>query len=255
MHRDTHIHSTCPLHVHNACRLLRVRDILSPTNPAMATPRAKVWHVDNETEVRIKADVARAADLLFEDHAEQLPKGCSRAVAHLQMASLALAAQRTLFDAANAPGGEFEPVNTLEVRSVVAGSLGVLAPADGTPPTAVPVMWIPNRLAMLFNGAFLLSGRKRVLVERMWNNFETDLGAGFAFEPLADPLPEGAFLGQRMKRCLYHEFCREEGAHELAPIFSAMHSATFAGIPGFSFKEELAAREQTGPSWTFRFDH
>ena len=62
--------------------------------------------------------------------------------------------------------------DTLKARSVVAGALGVVASADGSAPYGAPVMWLPNRTALL------LSWDKPKTLRRMVDNFQTDLGIG-----------------------------------------------------------------------------
>lgn len=71
----------------------------------------------------------------------------------------------------------------------LAGALGVVSPADGSKPYGAPVMWVPNRTAVL------LSWDKQATVRRMVENFKVDLGdvssavslASLSSQPEPDP--------------------------------------------------------------------
>ena len=72
-------------------KMLRVADVLTPVDAASAT---KAWQ--REVHGRALRRIEEGAEAICERHAGRLPDGCSRGAAHLQMASLALAAQRVL---------------------------------------------------------------------------------------------------------------------------------------------------------------
>lgn len=188
------------------------------------------------TESHVKKAVETAADAIITRHTEGLPQGCARAPGHLQLVALAIAAQRVLLSEAR--GGEYMITSALKTRSIVADALGVVAPADGTEPVAVPVMWLPNRIALGVTGGLWLPSRRRSMVERMMNNFEVDLGAAFVLEPL-EPSPS-----RRLRQCFYRELLKREGddAEVLSALFTALHAATWAGVPGFLFESD----EETG---------
>ena len=124
-------------------------------------------------EAALKKAITAAAAELAAEHEPMLPVDCERAPVHLQMASLAVSAQRALLRAAES--GNYEPVSRHEVRTTVAGALGVFAPPDGSAPSAVPAMWMPNKIATVMTGAVFFPARKRALLERMVGNFERDL--------------------------------------------------------------------------------
>jgi hypothetical protein len=57
-----------------------------------------------------------------------------------------------------------------------------------------------------------------------------------------------------MRRCFYYQFCEAEeerggSSLVLAPVFQALHSATFSGVPGFTFEQAA-----DGNGGVFRFD-
>ena len=196
----------------------------------------------------VKEATAKTAALLVQKHVDALPEGCPRAPGHLQMAALAIAAQRELLTEARRADAEYQATTKLRVRSSVADLLGVVAPPDGTPPVAVPAMYLPNRLAMGLTGALWLPSRKASMVRRMMENFENDLGEAFDLEPM--PEEEAPAPSRRMRRCFYSELCRAEDEPLLAPLFTAQHGTAWAGVPGFEF---VVDDEATGAcSFIFR---
>ena len=169
------------------------------------------------------------AEKLIQEHTPKLPDGCVRAPVHLQMASLALSAQRTLH---RLRVEQCQESNVLEVRQVVAGALGVHAPGDGADPTAVPILQISNQMNMLFAGGFFSADRRAKRLETMVQNFEKDLGLAFTLEPI-EPSPS-----VQMKQCFYTSFLEAEGEVILCPIFQELHKSTFAGTAGYTFKPD-----------------
>jgi len=125
--------------------LLRVKDVLVPQATA-AEP------LSDDAVARVKEDISQSADALIEAHKPLLPPACERAPAHLQMAALALAAQRHLLHV-SATTDELNLVDAAEVRWVVGGAIGVVAPPNGEEPWAVPVNYVPNRLSMVITGS------------------------------------------------------------------------------------------------------
>jgi len=210
--------------------LLRTHDFLVLTDPEAAKESVDVLGrpAGNGIEVadRVKADAAEETDALIAKHvsAPFLADGCARAEAHLQMAALALGAKRALLREAQKPEYGFAGEDELKARSVVAGALGVVAPADGSVPYGAPVMWLPNRTAVA------LSWDKPKTIQRMVDNFHVDLGRAFELEAI-EPAPSC-----RMTRCLYTDFLRAEGEPLLMPVFWALHEATFKGVPGYEFE-------------------
>ena len=210
-------------------RMLRVGDVIQPS--VQGGPAADAHAV--------KAAISDSADALIARHESKLPEGCERAPAHLSMAACAVASQRVLLR-------EAQSADAHKVCSIVAGALGVFVRPDGSDVAAVPVMWLPNRLASVFSGAVLFRSRKLALLERLIGNYERDLGAAFELEQL-DPPPS-----RMLRRCFYHEFCEAEeeaggNALVLAPVFQAIHAATFSGVPGFD------AQLRDGGRVEFRF--
>jgi len=208
---------------------LRVQDFLVPVDAeaakaaldALGRPTGAAANVAE----RVKAEAAEEAEDLVSRHAAALlPSECHRAPTHLQMAALALGAQRALLREAAKEEYGWAGEDTLRARTIVAGALGVVAPPDGSTPYGAPVMWLPNRAAVT------LSWDKQATVRRMVDNFKVDLGQGFDVEPL-EPAPSVC-----MTRCLYTDFCRAEGEPTLAPVFWAQHEATFKGVPGYEFE-------------------
>ena len=126
----------------------------------------------------------------------------------------------------------------------MADALGVVAPPDGTEPYAVPVQWVPNKIALALTGALWLPSRRTSMVSRMMSNWEADLGEAFTLEEVG-PAPS-----RRLTRCFYGELIAREGEDvaELAPVFTALHAATWAGVPGFSFAQAADG------TCTFTFD-
>mmetsp|Transcript_76148 Transcript_76148/g.126901 ORF Transcript_76148/g.126901 Transcript_76148/m.126901 type:complete len:229 (-) Transcript_76148:81-767(-) len=208
--------------------LLRTHDFLVPTSA----------HASDQKELakRVAEDVAEEADALIARYRPALPVACERAPVHLQMASLALGAQRTLLREADKEAFGWTGGEQLRARSVVAGALGVVAAPDGSTPYGAPVMWLPNRMAHTF------SWNKAATLERMVDNFQADLGLAFELEQI-EPAPS-----RRMVRCLYTDFFRAEGEPLLIPVFRALHEATFKGVPSFSFETS-----DEGPDCTFWF--
>mmetsp|Transcript_51144 Transcript_51144/g.169450 ORF Transcript_51144/g.169450 Transcript_51144/m.169450 type:complete len:242 (+) Transcript_51144:29-754(+) len=220
--------------------LLRVKDVLVPQATA-AEP------LSDDAVARVKEDISQSADALIEAHKPLLPENCERAPAHLQMAALALAAQRHLLHV-SATTDELNLVDAAEVRWVVGGAIGVVAPPNGEEPWAVPVNYVPNRLSMVITGSVWFPGRRRKMVERMLANWRADLGEAFATAP-AEPAPSC-----RMTKCLYTEFLHEAGdehAEDLTPLFHALHSATFAGVTGFRASSERDGRGRWMPVFLF----
>ena len=220
---------------------LRMGDVLQPLDPDRG-PLAK------EDVARVTARINDAADALYAAHLDSLPADCNRASVHLQMASLALAAQRELLQ--EAKRDDYVLCNALKVRAAVANALGVVAPPDGTEPEEVGGMWLPNKLSLLFTGALFVPERRHTIVERMMHNFEVDLGKGFTMVAL-EPAPS-----RRMAKCFYASFLEEEAIRDptaeprvLVPVFQAMHGATFHGVPGFSFE-----RDESGHGGCFWFE-
>ena len=224
--------------------LLRVHDFLVPSDPAVASASVDALGrpagIGIEVAEQVKAAAAEETDALMTKHASAtfMATDCDRAEAHLQMAALALGAQRAILrEAAIRPEYLHGPDDTLKARSVVAGALGVVANADGSQPYGAPVMWLPNRTAVA------LSWDKPKTIQRMVSNFQTDLGRAFEMEPL-EPAPSC-----RMTRCLYTEFLRAEGEPLLMPVFWALHEATFKGVPEYEFE----APDDAGAGGTFWF--
>ena len=196
------------------------------------------------TVSRVRSIIDTSADELIDKHLAALPEGCKRSPGHLQMVSLALAAHRSLLHEARA-SDEYLATSALKVRSVVADALGVVAPPDGTEPFAVPVQWVPNKIALGLTGALWIPSRRASMAARMMTNFEIDLGPGFTLEPI-EPEPS-----RRLTRCFYRELLSLESDEEadlLGPVFTAMHAATWAGVPGFEFDAEESG------ACTFRFE-
>ena len=186
--------------------------------------------IDADAIAKVKAKIETSCDALTERHETLLPASCARAPGHLQIATLAIAAQRTLLHEARSNADRYMTSSGLKVRSVVADALGVVAPADGTAPKAVAVQYVPNMIALGMTGALWIESRRRSMVERMVDNFRRDLGPSFVLEEL-QPAPSFA-----VRRCFYASLLREEGEHELlAPLFTALHEPTFSGVPGFEF--------------------
>ena len=77
-----------------------------------------------------------------------------------------------------------------------------------------------------------LPSRRLSMLGRMMANFERDLGAAFTLEAL-EPAPS-----RRLTRCFYRDLLAREGEDDLAPVFTALHAATWAGVPGFAFEAE-----------------
>ena len=204
-------------------KMLQVHRALRPLDPEQKLAEA--------TTLEVKAALEATADAIMEKHAPSLPDGCARAPGHLQVVSLALAAQRELLSAARS-SDSFMATSPFAVRSVVADALGVVAPPDGTPPYAVPVQWVPNKIALAITGALWLPSRRESMAIRMMRNFEIDLGPAFALEEL-EPEPS-----RRLTRCFYRELLTQEGDDVLGPVFTEMHGASFAGVPGFDFASE-----------------
>jgi hypothetical protein len=208
-------------------RILRVNDALVP--PELAEAGEKLSPSD---VAAVKRATEEAADEIIGRHTSRLPPNCKRAPAHLQMAALALAAQRVLEDEDERRGTALID-SKLKMRSWVANACGVYAPPDGvTAPSAVPAMYIPNKIAMTLTGALWLERRRRPMLERMVANFEADLGAAFEIETI-EPSPS-----RRLRRCFYHDLFEVEGEPVLQPVFSAIHETTWAGVPGFRFVRE-----------------
>ena len=200
-----------------------------------------------ETIAGVKEDIGRSADDLIAEYTPLLPPDCERAPAHLQMAALALSAQRTLFRAAAVD--DYKQVDSHGVRWVVGGALGVVAPPAGEEPWAVPVNYVPNRLSMIITGSIWFPGQRKSMVTRMLTNWRTDLGQAFDVEPME---PEPSF---RMTRCLYTDFLHHAGESEapaLVPLFHCLHAATFKGVTGFTASE--APGKDGVPMPVFRFE-
>lgn len=205
-------------------RLLRVNDALATTGEDDAGEKVDPAAID-----AVKRATEEAAEDLMSKHAKNLPD-CKRAPAHLQMAALALGAQRSL-EEAEASQGTALIGSKLKMRSIVANAVGVFAPPDGSSePVAVPAMWVPNRIAMTITGAMWLESRRGPMLERMMANFEADLGHAFILEQI-EPTPS-----RRLRRCFYHNFFEAEGEPMMQPVFSAIHATTWAGVPGFRFE-------------------
>ena len=210
-------------------RVLQPGRILAPIDPAAKLSEAEA--------ARVKKVIDAEADELIAKHIGSLPEDCARAPGHLQMAALAMAAQRSLLREAKADGGEtYLTASGLKARWAVADSLGVVAAPDGTRPYAVPIQYVPNTLALAATGGYFFESRRRVMTARMMANFETDLGPAFAIEPL-DGLPEPS---RQLTRCYYHEVLKAEGDDvvTLGAVFTALHEATWSGVPGFEFESE-----------------
>ena len=71
---------------------------------------------------RIKAEAGEEADALYAQHTALLPPECHRAPTHLQMAALALGAQRTLLREGAKEEYGWAGEDVLKARSVVAGA-------------------------------------------------------------------------------------------------------------------------------------
>ena len=219
-------------------RVLQPGRILEPLDPEASKL--------SETEAtRVKEAIDAEADELIAKHIDSLPEDCARAPGHLQMAALAMAAQRTLLREARADGGErYLTASGLKARWAVADALGVVAPPDGTRPYAVPVQRLPNTLALAVTGGYFFESRRRSMTARMMANFETDLGPAFAIEPL-----EGlAEPSRQLTRCYYHDVLSTEGDDvvTLGQVFTAMHEATWSGVPGFEFECD---EDGSGDGW------
>lgn len=227
--------------------LLRTHDLLIPEDPEVAQASVDALGRPKGTGLevakRVKAEAADEADSLISQYSDSplIAGDCQRAQAHLQMAALAVGAKRALLREAARPEYGYAGEDELKARSVVAGAIGVVAPADGSTPYGAPVMWIPNRTTIA------LSWDKAKTLRGMVGNFETDLGASFALEPL-EPAPSC-----RLTRCLYTSFLRAEGEPHLMPLFWALHEATFKGVPGYEFEPPQHAGEgEDGCVFRFR---
>ena len=209
-------------------RLLDPTRVLQPVEPGAKVPEHVI--------ARLKEQVSREADAIINKHSSSLPEDCARAPGHLQVAALAISAQRTLLQEAKSESGDYLTASALKVRWAVADSLGVVAPPDGTEPTAVAVQYIPNSIALSLTGAMWIESRRRSMTARMMVNFETDLGKGFTIEPI-DELPEPS---RALTKCFYHDLLKSEGEDVLllSPVFTALHASTWAGVPKFEFENE-----------------
>ena len=94
-------------------------------------------------------------------------------------------------------------------------------------------------IALTLTGWLFIESRRRSMAVRMMANFETDLGPAFAIEPL-DGQPEPSRV---MTRCYYHGVLRSEGDDvlTLSPVFTALHGASWSGMPGFEFESDEAS--------------
>lgn len=224
--------------------VLRVHDFLMPADPdeakasvdMLGRPSGRLLDVVE----RVKNECAAEADAISARHIDAM-QDCGRAATHLQLAALALSAQRCLLrEAASSSDYVHTGDDTLSARSVVANALGVIAPPDGSVPYSVPAMWLPNRTAVM------LSWNRAATIRGMVANFETDLGKGFELSPL-EPAPSC-----QLTRCLYTDFLRDEGEPLMMPIFHALHEATFKGVPGYEFEPPEAGVEGSGCTFWFR---
>ena len=160
--------------------ILRVHDFLVPEDAAAAKlaidALGRPAGEGARTAERVKEACAAEADALIAKYLDApfMVPDCDRAAAHLQMAALAIGAQRSMLQ--EAASGTYLHTNddTLKARSVVAGALGVVAPESGEQPYGTPVMWLPNRAAIT------LSWDKQATLLGMVNNFEADLYSSLA---------------------------------------------------------------------------
>ena len=106
-------------------RILRVQDVLLAADPDQH-PKAEM----QKHHTRVKEEISANADAIIADWEGRLPADCDRAPVHLQMAALALSAQRTMLE--EAKHERYLLANAHKVRSTVSGALGVLAPPDGS---------------------------------------------------------------------------------------------------------------------------
>ena len=193
---------------------------------------------------RVKSTINEEAHALFAKHADALPD-CQRAPGHLQFATLAMAAQRTLLR--EAKEGDYLAVSGFKARYAVADAVGVVAPPDGSTAWAVNVQYVPNKIALALTGALWISSRRQSMASRMMDNFVIDLGQAFDIVPL-----EGAPEPSRvLTRCFYHDLLHAEGDDValLSAVFGKLHESSWAGVPGFRFSRD----EDTG-SCEFVFD-
>lgn len=213
---------------------LKLENALVPHGTAeVALQHGTAAKVPETTVSTLKSAIESTADELAGRYAEDLPSSCNRAPGHLQIVTLAIAAQRCILDEARTNSAMYLTTSGMRVRSVVADALGVVAPPDGTPPKAVPVQYVPNMIALGLCGALWSESRRRSMATRMVDNFARDLGECFLLEPLDDhPAPSMA-----LRYCFYSALLREEGEHDLlAPVFTALHEPTFSGVPEFEFE-------------------
>ena len=170
-----------------------------------------------------RAGIKREVGCNHQQAFSSLPEDCARAPGHLQVAALAMSAQRTLLQEAKSESGDYLTASALKVRWAVADSLGVVAPPDGTEPTAVAVQYIPNSIALSLTGAMWIESRRRSMTARMMANFETDLGKGFTIEPI-DELPEPS---RALTKCFYHDLLKsEERTYRCSRLLTALHAST-----------------------------
>ena len=154
------------------------------------------------------------------------------------MGVVRFAAHRSLLHEARA-SDEYLATSALKVRSVVADALGVVAPPDGTEPFCRPVQWVPTKIALGLTGALWIPSRRASMAARMMTNFEIDLDLDSRLSR-SSWSPHG-----RLTRCFYRELLSlesDEEAELLGPVFTAMHAATWAGVPDLNSTPRRAAR-------------
>ena len=106
--------------------LLRVQDFLVPADADAAKAAVDALGRPTSTAAlvaeRIKAEAGEEADALMDRHASLLPSDCDRAPTHLQVAALALGAQRAMLREAAKEEYGWAGEETLKARTVTAGT-------------------------------------------------------------------------------------------------------------------------------------
>lgn len=212
---------------------LKLERALIPAESIARDEHRSAPKLPQSTTLALTSAIDDASNALASKYAERLPSGCARAPGHLQIVSLAIAAQRIILSEARARQDLYLATSSLRVRSCVADALGVVAPPDGTPPKAVAVQYVPNMIALGLCGALWSAPRRRSMATRMVENFQRDLGACFVLEPL-EGYPAPSVI---LRRCFYSELLQEEDERPLlGPVLTALHEPTFSGVPQFEFE-------------------
>ncbi|KAK4536215.1 hypothetical protein CDCA_CDCA07G2240 [Cyanidium caldarium] len=151
----------------------------------------------------------------------------SRTRVHLSLAALALGTYRILL-----PLLANDESRTVDVvgRGLGLSSLRYDAPHDAQWRSSTRWRrWMMRVALMMTRDA--RAGRRRFATL-----FVKDLGTAFDTEWVAQPAADTLFV----KRCLYADVFRSEGAPALTRVFCAMDAANFAGMDGFALQANLA---------------